>query len=169
MQVDKVSFKGVYRETGKHFSPKQYIKSQVIMNSMNNVGINGYTSSEVLEKKGYDVLIVPVENDCVDVYAVEGFEKGVGDKPHTYKHSKYVKTYDEKTEFHPSDIKKAISEKGLIGAILLLPIIGISALINLAVLKDCDKVQVRKQNIENIIPNDSVKTIAQDTVKFIKK
>ena len=70
MQIDKLSFKGVYRASDKIFTPKQYVISEKIKNNLTSAGVKGYTFCESLEKKGYDVLITPVNGDKVDVSGV---------------------------------------------------------------------------------------------------
>ena len=72
MQIDKISFKGVYRY-GK-FTPIQYKISENIKNTLMsdyNADSKGRTPNDILAKKGYDTVLYP-NGEITDLDQADG-------------------------------------------------------------------------------------------------
>ena len=178
MKVNSISFRGVYRESGKQFSPVQYQISKKItdtMTSPDNVDKRGYTPDEKLKKMGYDLVITPSEyTDTVDVFAVKGVkpENGVNLKNCSEKIA--VGSYDnESYQYKASFATNAVTNKGSYKSAFFVPAIAFFALLANGILNNYSNTENSKQPIENIIKKDSlkdsVKTLSADTIKYVKK
>ena len=175
MKIDALSFCGVYRTTNKQFSPTQYKISQEIkerLTSQDYVDKRGYTPDEKLKKQGYDTILSPADNDCVDLSVVTNLKEGIGIQPHSYSENTYVGRYDKNSDFSPKDIHRAINEKSSFGAIFLIPVVGILSLIAANGVKNCTNSETNNTKVINVTAKDSlqnsVKTISADTFKVIK-
>ena len=174
MQVSKISFNGVYRENNKQFSPAQYKISENIINtltSMDYADNHGVTPDTKFKAKGYDTLLLPVENDCVDVYAVRDFKQGIGLQPHEYSKNVYVGTYNSRSLFSSNDIKRAIKDRTILSYALFVPVALFMAMLGASTLKKCTNI-IKPQYTKTAIPDSIKKTddkVFNDSLKILKK
>ena len=165
MNINSISFQGVYRGVG--FSPVQYVKSEQIKNRLTNEVFyqtpNGRrrTAAEDLEAKGYDILISPVNGDSISVNAVKGMKTN-------NKKNIYVGTYGFNSDFSPKDVYSAINERKNDKYTAIISLIALAAMLIGGLVKSCDD-SVKKVKTESIINKNSIKSLTQDTIQFIRK
>lgn len=176
MRINPVNFKGVYRTTDKQFSPAQYKISEYIKTVMTSSGDednHGCTPADKLKKRGYDIILSPIDDDKVQVSAVKDLKKGVGIQPHTYSESIYVGIYNRNTLFSSNDIKSAISTRNAWSYLFMIPLVAFIALLGSKSINKCSNIAKSNGNVEYHAASDSLKdstkTLYIDSLKLFKK
>ena len=171
MQVQSISFHGVYRSKDKQFSPIQYTVSEKIKNRLTSedyMNSRGYTPAEILKKQGYDIIMTPVGDKNVSVTAVTGLKKHNDIKEHSYRDSVFVGEYNADWEFEPKDITQALNNRSIGAFPFLIPVLAFAGLIISGIVKSCNGQKAAKSTVENVIANDSLKAVSDNTINFLK-
>ena len=173
MQIDKISFKGVYRY-GK-FTPIQYKISENIKNTLMsdyNADRKGRTPNDILAKKGYDTVLYPNGDDRVDLCVVSGKNKETGVVQDAFKNRTFIGTYNNRSLFSSNDIYNVVNSKSLWKYAFILPATFFLALLAGNTIKKCNK-DITKNAVENVmeynVAKDSVNLVKNDSIKLINK
>ena len=142
------SFRGVYIDTGKTFTPEQYRASCIVKNRMTSrflYGKNGVSSECRLKRKGYDVLVRPTEDNSVTVLVVKELQRKRDNTIYNEKKSKIIGTYKpDRTgdiRFTPNDIETKLEKTtfDILTDKIIKPVLLLLAFIlGLNVLKNCN-------------------------------